>query len=120
MPAGTPEQACLPEPPGRNSGGNSDCRYYCDYWGKPPPARGPHLGVRAWRGWGTLAFPGFMHPSWAGGWLVQLGDNSSTGDHRFGFVWDRDQSRGAVVLHWVASQDACPFLQRSWLPEDLR
>merc|ERR1712151_936762 len=74
--------------------------------------------ARSWRGWGTLAMPGFRHPSWAGGWLVQLEDDRGRGDHRFGFVWDRNQD--AVVLHWIRAQDMNPFLQRAWLPEDLR
>eukprot|EP00928_Gymnodinium_smaydae_P090450 TRINITY_DN74244_c0_g1_i1.p1 TRINITY_DN74244_c0_g1~~TRINITY_DN74244_c0_g1_i1.p1 ORF type:complete len:518 (+),score=40.13 TRINITY_DN74244_c0_g1_i1:96-1556(+) len=74
--------------------------------------------VRSWRGWGTLATPGFGHPSWAGGWLVQLEDDRAGGDHRFGFVWDRNQD--AVVLHWIRAQDTYPFLQRAWLPEDLQ
>merc|ERR1712037_103910 len=70
----------------------------------------PEMVVRAWRGWGTLAMLGFGEPSWAGGWLVQLHSTSSTEDHRFGFVWDRN--RDAVVLHWIVTQDSCPFLQR--------
>lgn len=74
--------------------------------------------VRAWRGWGTLAMMGFRGPSWSGGWLVQLQDSSATGDHRFGFAWDRDEE--AIVLCWVVAQDSSPFLQRTWLPEDLR
>jgi len=76
--------------------------------------------VRAWHGWGTLAYEGFDSPSWAGGWLLQLTDSSgSPGDHRFGFVWDR-QTQDAVVLHWIRAQDTSPFLQRAWLPSDLQ
>lgn len=71
--------------------------------------------ARSWRGFGTLATPGFARPSWATGWLVQFAHG--TGD-RFGFVWDRNQD--AVVLKWIGLQDTCPFLQRSWLPEDVR
>mmetsp|Transcript_153531 Transcript_153531/g.270962 ORF Transcript_153531/g.270962 Transcript_153531/m.270962 type:complete len:423 (+) Transcript_153531:28-1296(+) len=74
--------------------------------------------ARAWRGFGTLATPGFRSPSWANGWLVQLQDNDANGAHRFGYVWDRDQD--AVVLQWLVAQDTCPFLQRAWLPEDLQ
>lgn len=75
--------------------------------------------IRSWRGFGTLASPGFQYPSWAGGWLVQLRDDTRQGGHnRFGFVWDRNQD--AVVLHWIELQDTCPFLQRSWLPVDVR
>uniref|UniRef100_A0A7S4UYN2 F-box domain-containing protein n=1 Tax=Alexandrium monilatum TaxID=311494 RepID=A0A7S4UYN2_9DINO len=73
---------------------------------------------RAWRGFGTLAMQGFRHPSWDGGWLVQLESVGSNGDHRFGFVWDRQQD--AVVLRWITAQDTSSFLQRAWLPEDLR
>jgi len=73
---------------------------------------------RSWRGWGTLAAPGFSRPSWAGGWLVQVGDDAHNGDNRFGFVWDRNQD--AVVLRWIGLQDSSPFLQRAWLPEDVR
>jgi len=73
---------------------------------------------RAWRGFGTLAAPGFAGPSWDGGWLVQLENDQGSGDHRFGFVWDRAQD--AVVLRWVTAQDVSPFLQRAWLPEDLQ
>ncbi|CAL1172190.1 unnamed protein product [Cladocopium goreaui] len=51
--------------------------------------------ARSWRGFGTLATPGFARPSWATGWLVQFAHG--TGD-RFGFVWDRNQD--AVVLKW--------------------
>lgn len=73
--------------------------------------------VRAWRGFGTLAMPGFHQPSWADGWLVQFED-SPNGFHRFGFAWDRNQD--AVVLQWISAQDTHPFLQRAWLPEDLQ
>lgn len=73
---------------------------------------------RSWNGWGTLAMPGFGHPSWSSGWLVQFQDDAHTGDHRFGFAWDRNQD--AIVLRWIPSQDTCPFLQRAWLPEDLQ
>lgn len=73
---------------------------------------------RAWRGFGTLAAPGFSSPSWANGWLVQMQDDDTNGGHRFGFCWDRSQD--AVVLQWLAAQDTCPFLQRAWLPEDLQ
>eukprot|EP00439_Symbiodinium_sp_Y106_P024714 s5627_g3.t1 len=89
--------------------------------GAPPPTRvldrqtGQWAAVaRSWRGFGTLAMPGFQHPSWALGWLVQL---QSAGTHRFGFAWDRNQD--AVVLRWLVLQDTCPFLQRSWLPADI-
>merc|ERR1712232_489064 len=64
--------------------------------------------LRAWRGWGTLATPGFDMPSWAGGWLVQLDHDVATSDNRFGFVWDRNQD--AVVLQWIRAQDVSPFL----------
>lgn len=74
--------------------------------------------ARAWRGFGTLACPGFHSPSWAAGWLVQFEDGLTNGGNRFGFAWDRDQD--VVVLDWIDAQDACPFLQRSWLPEDLQ
>lgn len=73
---------------------------------------------KAWRGFGTLAVPGFRSPSWAGGWLLRFCDNDSNGDHRFGFCWDRNQD--SVVLRWIAAQDSNPFLQRAWLPEELR
>ncbi|CAJ1367328.1 unnamed protein product [Effrenium voratum] len=71
---------------------------------------------RSWRGFGTLATPGFGRPSWAAGWLAQFGDAAT--EQRLGFVWDRSQD--AVVLRWIGLQDSCPFLQRSWLPEDVR
>eukprot|EP00931_Biecheleriopsis_adriatica_P060096 TRINITY_DN36075_c0_g1_i1.p1 TRINITY_DN36075_c0_g1~~TRINITY_DN36075_c0_g1_i1.p1 ORF type:complete len:493 (-),score=60.68 TRINITY_DN36075_c0_g1_i1:48-1526(-) len=74
--------------------------------------------VRAWRGFGTLARPILQDPSWAGGWLVQFENDDERGDHRFGFVWDRNQE--AVVLRWVVLQDSSPFLQRAWLPEGVR
>jgi hypothetical protein len=74
--------------------------------------------VRAWRGWGTLAMPGFLNPSWAGGWLVQVQGNSPQEGHRFGFCWDRNQD--AVILQWIDAQDSSPFLQREWLPEALQ
>jgi len=74
--------------------------------------------LRAWRGFGSLASPGFRKPEWTGGWLVQLEHRHTNGEHRFGFVWDTDQD--AVVLHWVCVQDKSPFLQRAWLPENLR
>ncbi|CAE7417072.1 pkd2 [Symbiodinium sp. CCMP2456] len=74
--------------------------------GVQPPARvldrqtGQSVAVaRSWRGFGTLAMPGFQHPSWAQGWLVQL---QAAGTHRFGFVWDRNQD--AVVLKWLVLQ----------------
>jgi len=70
--------------------------------------------VRSWRGFGTLATPGFHRPSWAAGWLAQFAGAVD----RFGFVWDRNQD--AVVLKWIGLQDTSPFLQRSWLPEDVR
>ncbi|CAK9069442.1 unnamed protein product [Durusdinium trenchii] len=72
--------------------------------------------ARSWRGFGTLAMPGFGRPSWDTGWLVQFAHRA--GEDRFGFVWDRAQD--AVVLKWIGLQDTCPFLQRSWLPEDVR
>merc|ERR1712151_431021 len=74
--------------------------------------------IRHWRGFGTMACPGFRSSSWAGGWLVQLENDVVTGDHRFGFVWDRSQD--AVILHWITAQDSSPFLQRAWLPVDLQ
>mmetsp|Transcript_58789 Transcript_58789/g.140131 ORF Transcript_58789/g.140131 Transcript_58789/m.140131 type:complete len:477 (+) Transcript_58789:129-1559(+) len=74
--------------------------------------------LRAWRGFGTLARPGFFGPNWEKGWLAQLPSDPETGDDRFGFMWEGMQD--AVVLCWVAAQDSCPFLQRSWLPEDLQ
>jgi hypothetical protein len=61
-----------------------------------------------------LSFPGFENPSWDGGWLVQLFPDS------FAFAWDRDGNQEAVALRWIGVQDECPFLQRSWLPEDLQ
>lgn len=70
--------------------------------------------MRAWRGVGALSFPGFENPSWDGGWLVQLFPDS------FAFAWDRDGNQEAVALRWIGVQDECPFLQRSWLPEDLQ
>ncbi|CAE7233518.1 pkd2 [Symbiodinium natans] len=57
--------------------------------------------VRSWRGFGTLARPGFQAPSWAQGWLVQF---QGVGSHRFGFVWDRNQD--AVVLKWMSRLSA--------------
>jgi len=72
--------------------------------------------IRCWPGFGTLAFPGFAGPSWAPGWLVQLGDGP-VGD-RFGFTWSRDQD--VVVLECVQAQAAAPFLNRKWLPEALQ
>lgn len=74
--------------------------------------------MRSWNGYGTLAIGGFGRPSWSPGWLVQLADDARTGDSRFGFAWDAAQD--AVVLRWIAAQDTCPFLQRTWLPEDLQ
>jgi len=74
--------------------------------------------AHSWRGFGTLAAPGFGTPSWASGWLVQFADADTNGGHRFGFAWDRNQD--VVVLQWIDAQDACPFLQRTWLPEDLQ
>lgn len=74
--------------------------------------------LRTWTGFGTLAAPGFAGPSWAPGWLVQLQNNPETGNHRFGFLWLRNQD--GVVLQWVRTQDNSPFLQRAWLPQDLQ
>jgi len=73
---------------------------------------------RAWGGFGTLARFGFSGPSWSRGWLAQLPPHPETGDDRFGFVWSSAQD--AVVLSWVTAQDTSPFLQRQWLPADLR
>eukprot|EP00933_Yihiella_yeosuensis_P040716 TRINITY_DN35082_c0_g1_i1.p1 TRINITY_DN35082_c0_g1~~TRINITY_DN35082_c0_g1_i1.p1 ORF type:complete len:481 (-),score=75.20 TRINITY_DN35082_c0_g1_i1:321-1763(-) len=74
--------------------------------------------IQSWRGFGTLATPGFGRPSWAGGWLVRIQDDSTTGNHRFAFCWDMNQD--AVVLQWIRLQDSSPFLQRAWLPQDVR
>lgn len=74
---------------------------------------------RSWRGFGTLASPGFQYPCWAGGWLVQLKGDSRLGSHNhFRFLWDRNHR--PIVLHWIALQDTYNFLQRRWLPADLR
>lgn len=62
--------------------------------------------VRAWCGYGTLAFPGFQRPSWDTGWLVQLPDDTETGTHRFGFVFGGGASPGATVLNWIRAQEA--------------
>jgi len=74
--------------------------------------------MKSWCGFGTLAGIGFQFPSWAPGWLVQLPDDPETQDHRFAFMWSRNQD--AVVLQWIRTQDTCPFLQRAWLPRDLQ
>lgn len=72
--------------------------------------------IHSWRGFGTLAMPGFYGPEWAGGWFVQVWDGA--GGNRFGFMWDRHQD--VVVLQWIGAQDKSPFLQREWLPDDLQ
>lgn len=65
--------------------------------------------VRHWPGLGALAFLGFHHFSWSPGNLVRLGD-APDGSHKFGFAWERDQD--AIVLHWIAAQDAAEYLER--------
>eukprot|EP00746_Dinoflagellata_sp_MGD_P022348 gnl/MRDRNA2_/MRDRNA2_152248_c0_seq1.p1 gnl/MRDRNA2_/MRDRNA2_152248_c0~~gnl/MRDRNA2_/MRDRNA2_152248_c0_seq1.p1 ORF type:complete len:577 (-),score=105.22 gnl/MRDRNA2_/MRDRNA2_152248_c0_seq1:139-1869(-) len=80
----------------------------------------PEAVVRAWRGFGTLAAQGFLGPSWRGGWLLQLQNDTITGEDRFGFIWDDHGNQETVVLHWVHAQDTSPFLQRAWLPSALQ
>lgn len=70
----------------------------------------------SWPAHGMLAFPGFQNPSWSQGQLLQLA--SEHGD-RFGFMWNRQQD--VIVLAYVPSQQHTGlFLDRRWLPEDLR
>ena len=59
--------------------------------------------VRGWRGFGTLAFPGFRAASWDPGWLVQLSDDDN--GHRFAFVWASQQARPANTLTRVIAQN---------------
>lgn len=96
----------------------------CDRWVSRAPVRQARNRingltervVRQWRGFGTLAHPGFRDPSWSGGALVQL-EPLSAGD-RFAFCWDRDQD--VIVLEYVQTQLTSPFLSRKWLPEGVR
>ena len=64
-----------------------------------------------WRGWGTLAYPGFNAPSFNEGRLLQL-TNGQSGSQRFGFYWLRSRNQDAVVLHWLKAQDRHHFDER--------
>eukprot|EP00913_Durusdinium_trenchii_P027771 g26041.t1 len=60
--------------------------------------------ARSWRGFGTLAMPGFGRPSWDTGWLVQFAHRA--GEDRFGFVWDRAQDAVGLALMFAMMADA--------------
>ncbi|KAL7555136.1 hypothetical protein ACHAWF_018771 [Thalassiosira exigua] len=59
--------------------------------------------IRQWHGFGTVAYPIFQQPSTKPGILLQL-ENDSDGNHRFGFLWDREMNE-TMVLKWLPIQD---------------
>lgn len=69
---------------------------------------------QGWRGWGTLAFPGFGSPSWRRGHLL------CTCDGRFGFAWDGNTNQDMILLRYVASQEQDLFQDRRHLPTSLQ
>ena len=81
--------------------------------------------ARGWEGFGTLAYPGFRHPQWDRGWLVQLAqlddddstmasDMASAGmacpGRRFAFVWRSRRGDAANTLSQVAAQSSAVFV----------
>jgi hypothetical protein len=70
--------------------------------------------VEAWRGFGTLSYPGFRNPSFAPGWLV------CNADRGFGFLWDGMHNNDMILLGFISSQDQKLFMDRSFLPSSCR
>lgn len=52
-----------------------------------------HRVIKSWNGMGTLAFPGFNHPSWDSGWLLELEKGL------FAFGWSRIYNQDVIILH---------------------
>jgi hypothetical protein len=78
--------------------------------------RATYKVVRCFKGFGTLAYPGFRAPSWSKGDLVELkksdecsSDHNSSGNsyHQIGFLWGRDEQ--TTVLKYVPLQQQFPW-----------
>uniref|UniRef100_A0A7S4HV70 Uncharacterized protein n=1 Tax=Odontella aurita TaxID=265563 RepID=A0A7S4HV70_9STRA len=74
--------------------------------------------VNSWAGWGTLAYPGFLLPTWAIGTLVQVEHpnrqhckiNGHT-PQKFGFMWESDGTgtHETTILSRMPEQDEFPW-----------
>lgn len=79
--------------------------------------------LRRFFGFGTLAFPGFVRPSWDEGRLAQIRskEEDEDVDPSFAFVFGRNARSGGggdgvmdgIVLRWIKDQDLYPFFSKS-------